>query len=119
MSEITQQGYDEIINYIMTNWKIIKFYDAGNNLKLSYNISQEQRIGVSKNEGKIIITALLKGSDSDISPLLPLTLSRIALFKENSNDAMIFETFNPVTINSTNDVFYFKLEIQVPQEGGN
>lgn len=117
MSEITQQGYDDIINYIMANWKILKFYD-GNSLKLTYNISQEQRIGISKNDGKIIISALLRGSDSDISPLLPLSLSRVALCKETSNDVMIFETFNTVSINSTNDVFYFKLEIQVPQEGG-
>lgn len=116
MSEITQQGYDDIINYIMSNWKILKFYDAGNNLKLSYDITQEQRIGISKNQGKIVISGLLKGSDSDINQILPLALARVALFKENSNDAVIIENFNTVTISSTNDVFYFKLEMQIPKE---
>jgi len=118
MADITSAGYDDIRAYIKNNWKIIKLYDSGNNEKISLEIGVDNRIGVSWTAGssKIIYTLLLKGSDSDISPLLPLTLAGIGIFKNGVNSALVYEIFAPQTISSTNDVLYLTLELQIPKE---
>ena len=119
MSEITSDGYEDIGEYIKDNWKILKFF-YDNSPKLSFVIGNDLRISREKREGKIIINALFRGSDSDISILLPLSLNKVELYKEGSDKALISESFSQVNINNANDIFYFYWEIQIPNitEGG-
>lgn len=59
---------------------------------------------------------VVKGSDSDLSSLLPLTFGKSAIFKVSSGgDSFSTESFTSFTMSSANDELTVVHKIEVPK----
>lgn len=115
MAEINNSGYQELRDFIQTNWKFLELRDAGGNPVLRIGTT-DPRVTWTHNDGAqtLELTAVIKGSDSDITK--PVTIAQSALYKQSTGGtAYSVEAFTSFTIQANEDQLTVKHQIQVPQ----
>lgn len=115
MAEITTQAYQNLRDYIQTNWKYIELRDNTNVPILRIDTS-DTRVTWTHTAGTnpLELTCVISGSDADIT--LPKTFASSAIFNvATGGDAFSLETFTAFTMSNTADQLTIKHQIQVPQ----
>lgn len=113
MAEITSQAYDNLRNYIQTNWNYIELRnDVGTGI-VRLNTT-DSRV-TSTLEGQTVkLQVVVKGSDTDIA--YPITISSSAIYDvATGGNAYSVESFTPFTIESDQDELTVIHNIEVPQ----
>lgn len=118
MSEINTNGYQELRDYIQANWKYLELRDGSGNPIVRLQAGVDPRVTWTHNAGAQVLelTAVIKGSDSDIGAL-PRTFASSAVFKVAANgSAFSVEAFSSsFTIATVDDQLTVKHRIQVPK----
>lgn len=112
MAEISTHAYDDIRNYVKSNWQYIELQnDVGTPIiRLS---PSDSRVTSIIDGNKVKITIVLKGSDSDISE--PITFSKSVIYKVASGgNPFSTETYAPFTIVGADDEITVNHSIQIP-----
>ena len=115
MAEITTNAYQDLRNYIQSNWKYIELQDESGNsvVRLSPTDSRVTWIHQS-NASTLQLQIIVKGSDSDITT--STTISKSAIFNVASGGAAYsVESFTPFTIESDQDELTVIHSIEVPR----
>lgn len=119
MSEINNYGYQDLRDYIQANWNYLELRDAGGAAIVRLQVGVDSRVTWTHTVGAQIleITAVIKGSDSDISGSLPKTFASSAVYKvASAGNAFSAEAFtSSFTIATVDDQLTVKHRIQVPK----
>ncbi|MCM3160989.1 hypothetical protein [Metabacillus litoralis] len=141
MAELKADGYIDLRQYILDNWKYVEVMsDTGTKIvrlqigtdqraKWTHTTTATKRVIIGYNSfgepmygdvplqdnQEMEVTINLSGADSDIT--LPKTFGKVALKKENKDgtDTVSLESFSPFTMSNTGDGLTIKHKIQVPQ----
>lgn len=113
MAEITSQAYDNLRNFIKTNWKYIELRNEIGTPIIRLSPS-DSRV-TSTLEGQTVkLQMIVKGADSDI--ITPVTISSSAIYDiATGGNAYSIESFTPFTIESDQDELTVIHNIEVPQ----
>ncbi len=117
MSAISSEGYQNLRDYVQANWKYIEFRDASANPILRIGVG-DSRVTWTHTPGAqtLELTAVIKGSDSDVSGLLPKTFASAAIFSVASGGtALSSEAFSNFTMSVSSDQMTVQYQIEVPQ----
>lgn len=117
MAEITSSGYQSLRDFIQSTWKYIELRDGAGTpiIRLS---PLDPRVTWTHQAGNqtLELTIVVKGSDSDISSVLPKTFAQSAIFDvASSGSPYSIETFTAFTMETDMDELTVKHQIQVPQ----
>lgn len=115
MAEITSQAYQDLRDYIQSNWQYIELRDDSNNAILRLSPS-DNRVMWTNNAGDqtLKLQIVVKGSDSDIT--LPKTFASSHIFNvATGGTSFSNETFTPFTMSTDQDELTVIHSIQVPQ----
>lgn len=115
MAEITTQAYQNLRDYIQSNWKYIELRDDTSTPILRIDTS-DPRLTWTHTAGSqtLELTCVISGSDVDIT--LPKTFANSAIYNvATGGDAFSVETFTAFTMQNEADQLTVKHQIQVPQ----
>lgn len=115
MAEITTEAYQDLRDYIQTNWNYIALNNSGGTeiLRLSPLDSRVSWVHVPSS-AELQLQIIVKGSDTEIP--LSTTIASSSIYKvASSGTAYSKESFNPFTFESENDELTVIHSIQVPQ----
>ena len=113
--EITQKAYQDLQNYILSNWKHIELQTAEGDKIVRLNTS-DSRVTTTLLDGSLVFIATIKGTDSDI--VKPVQFNHSAIFKtEDSTEQLSHETFTSFTMENNEDELTVTHTIQIPQKG--
>ncbi len=116
MSEITLVGYEDLRNYILSNWKTVRLMDSNNNEILTLIGGNDAEISISKSGNKILYNIVFSGQK--IANLLPKTVAKIGVYKDGGDVVILEALSSPLQIQATSDVVYITLELSIPNLGG-
>ncbi|MED4374307.1 hypothetical protein P9274_00985 [Schinkia azotoformans] len=113
MAEITSQAYDNLRNYIQTNWNYIELRNDSGTPIIRLNTT-DLRV-TSTLEGQTVkLQVIVKGSDTDIT--YPITISSSAIYDvATGGNAYSVESFTPFTIESDQDELTVIHNIEIPK----
>jgi len=117
MSAISSAGYQNLRDYIEANWKYIELRDASGNPIIRIGVG-DPRVTWTHTSGAqtLELTAVIKGSDADMSGILPKTFASAAIFSSASGGtALSSEAFSQFTMSVASDQITVKYQIEVPQ----
>lgn len=122
-TEITTPGYQSVRDFIQglasTSWQYLALINGASAEVLRLKIGTDPRVSWTHTAGArtLQITAVIKGSDADITALLPLTLASGAIYQASSGgspmhgvqafaegNATLSATGDQITVNYTIDV---------------
>ena len=115
MAEITSHAYQNLRDYIQSNWQYIELQDEQNNPILRLSPS-DNRVSWIHNAGDqtLKLQIIIKGSDTDIT--LPTNYAKSLIFNvATGGQPLSEESFSPFTMESEQDELTVIHEIQVPQ----
>lgn len=115
MAEITSQAYQDLRDYIQSNWQYIELQDDSGVAMLRLSPS-DSRVTWTHNAGDqtLKLQIVVKGSDSDIT--LPKTFASSHIFNVVSGGTSYSdETFTPFNMSTVDDELTVIHSIQVPQ----
>lgn len=115
MSEIKTAGYQDLRDYIQATWTYIELRD-NEGAAIIRLPATDPRVSWTHEPGAqtLELTAVIKGSDPDIS--LPQAIAGSALFKvDEGGEAISEETFIAFTLAAEEDEITIKHQLQVPQ----
>jgi hypothetical protein len=85
LTDISMAAYLDIRNYITTNWLGIELLNASGESILKITTADNRLEWVVDEESNIISMNLtINGSDAELAPLLPVTISRSRILKGNA-----------------------------------
>lgn len=105
MAEVTSYAYQDLRSYIQSNWKYIELQKPDGTAIIRKD-TNDSRVTWNHTAGSqtLELKFVVKGSDSDLSSLLPLTFGKSAIFKVSSGgDSFSTESFTSFTMSSAND----------------
>lgn len=115
MAEITSAAYQDLRDYIQSQWKYIELQNESGVAIIRLSPS-DNRVTWSHavNEQTLKLQIVVKGSDADINT--PTTFAKSAIFDvATEGTPYSVETFTPFTIESDQDELTVIHSIQVPQ----
>ncbi|MFT8321682.1 MAG: hypothetical protein ABF649_12310 [Bacillus sp. (in: firmicutes)] len=113
MAEITSAAYQNLRDYIQTNWKYIELQDDTGVAIIRLSPS-DSRVAYTAEGQTLKLQVVVKGSDADINT--PTTFAKSAIFDVASGGTPYSsETFTSFTIESDQDELTVIHSIQVPQ----
>ena len=117
MAEFSSAGYQSVRDLIQANWTFIEVRDNTGTAIVRLpgtdpRVTWTHTAGAQTLKRQVVI----KGSDSDISSLLPKTFGSVAIFSVASGgDVLASETFTNFTMESTSDQITLVLNMEVPK----
>lgn len=115
MAEVTSQAYQNLRDYIQSNWNYIELRDDTNTPILRINTS-DSRVTWTHTPGSqtLELSCVITGSDADIT--LPQTFASSAIYNVASGgNAYSVETFTAFTMSNDADQLTIKHQFEVPQ----
>ncbi|USK86160.1 hypothetical protein [Peribacillus asahii] len=115
MAEISTVAYQDLRNYIQTNWKYIELQDEAGTpvVRLSPSDSRVQWTHLA-NDQTLKLQVVIKGIDSDITA--PKTFTKSVIYNvPTGGSPLSSETFTPFTIESDQDELTVVHSISVPK----
>ncbi|MGE6259220.1 hypothetical protein ACQKCU_15160 [Heyndrickxia sporothermodurans] len=115
MAEITSQAYQDLRDYIQSNWKYIELQDESGKAIIRLSPT-DNRVTWSHAAGDqtLKLQVIIKGSDSDITK--PSTLAKSLIFNvTQGGQPFSIESFTPFTIEQNEDELTVIHSIQVPK----
>ncbi|MGG4039292.1 hypothetical protein [Heyndrickxia ginsengihumi] len=115
MAEITTQAYQNLRDYIQSNWQYIELQDDSDGAILRLSPS-DSRVTWTHNAGDqtLKLQIVVKGSDTDIT--LPKTFASSHIFNVATGGISFSdESFTPFTMSTDQDELTVIHNIQVPQ----
>lgn len=115
MAEITSYAYQDLRDYIQSNWKYIELQNESGVAILRLSPT-DSRCTWTHNAGDqtLKLQVVIKGSDTDIT--LPCTFAKSVIFNiATGGNAISEESFTPFTLESEQDELTVIHNIQVPQ----
>ena len=119
MAEIATKGYEDLRAYVEATWKYIELQNSSGTAIIRKDIG-DARVTWNHTAGAqtLQLKFVVKGSDADLSGLLPKTFAKSAIFKvATGGDSMTTETFTSFTMAVADDQLTVIHNIQVPQVG--
>lgn len=117
MAEFSSAGYQAVRDDIQANWSYVELRD-NTGTPIIRIPGTDPRLSWTHTAGAQTLKrqALIKGSDSDISSLLPKTFASMALFNVASGgNALAVESFTNFTMESTSDQLTVVMNMEVPK----
>lgn len=112
MAEITSQAYQDLRQYIQSNWQYIELQDESSTPIIRLSPS-DSRVTTTIEGNNVKITVVLNGTDPTV---INKTFAKSAIFKVGTGgQSFSLETFTPFTIESEQDELTVIHNIQVPQ----
>ncbi|KZB90119.1 hypothetical protein A2U94_17855 [Bacillus sp. VT 712] len=97
--DISTQGYDNLRNYIQSNWKYIELQSSAGTSVIRLT-NTDSRVTITNSNGKITYVLVLKGSDVPVGT----EVAKSAIFNVASGGtAFSTETFTSFTFAGTQD----------------
>ena len=115
MAEVTSNAYQDLRDYIQTNWQYIELQDDTGTPVIRLSPS-DSRVTWTHSAGSQTLTLqiVVKGSDSDIP--VPSNFGQSVIFNvATGGNALSTETFTSFTMESDNDELTVTHNIEVPQ----
>lgn len=113
MAEITNYAYQDLRDYIKSNWQFIELQDDQNNPIIRLSPS-DSRVKSEIEGNNVKLTVVIKGNDTDITS--PSTFAKSVIYDVATGGQPISEeSFTPFTIESDQDELTVIHTIQVPQ----
>lgn len=115
MAEITNYAYQNLRDYIQSNWQYIELQDEAGNAILRLSPT-DSRYTWTHNAGDqtLKLQVVIKGSDTDIT--LPCTFAKSVIYNvATGGQPLSEETFTPFTVETEQDELTVIHNIQVPQ----
>ena len=112
--EILSAGYQDLRQYISTNWSTLKVLDASNAVVTTIALATDTRVSVLADytHQEMQYKIVLKGSDSDIG--VGKVVAGTQLYKGTTAVGAI-ETFTSFTFENSADTLNITVHIQVPK----
>ena len=117
MAEISANGYQDIRNRIQAGWQYIELRDEAG-VAIVRLPESDPRVTWTHEPGAqtLELTAVVKGDDTDIAPLLPKTFGSAALYTVASGgEPMAVESFTQFTMSTAADQLTVIFKVEVPQ----
>lgn len=113
MAEITQAAYQNLRDYIQSNWKYIELQDDTGVAIVRLSPSDSRVTSIIEGNN-VKITVVVKGSDSDITA--PKTFAKSVIYNvATGGSPLSVESFTPFTIEGDQDELTIIHSIQVPK----
>ncbi|MGM7635501.1 hypothetical protein [Bacillus sp. Hm123] len=111
MAQIKEAAYEDLRNYIQSNWKYIELQDETGSSIIRLD-STDNRVTSTIEGNNVKITIVIKGSELS----LPKTFAKSVIFKESTGGIPLSEeSFTAFTIEAPEDELTVNHTIQVPQ----
>jgi len=112
MAEISTAAYQDLRNYIQTNWKYIELQNESGTSIVRLSPSDSRVTSVIEGN-KVKLTIVLKGSDADI--VEPLTFVKSVIYNvATGGTPFSTETYEPFTLVGADDEITVNHSIQIP-----
>lgn len=115
MAEITEEGYQNIRDYIESNWIYHSLRDNSDDEIVRIDTDDSRTEWTHDSESQVLeLTTTVAGEDSDISP--PQEFAGSEIYDGSSGgDPYADETFESFTIETDSDELTVKHRIEVPE----
>lgn len=113
MTEITSAAYEDLRNYMKSEWKYIELQND-KNVKIVRLASTDPRVTISVAAETVKFQVVMKGTDADLQ--LPITFAKSKIFKDaTTNTSLCEESFTQFAMESESDELTVVHTIQVPK----
>lgn len=116
-TEITTAGYQSIRDFIQANWKYIELRDGVGSPIIRIGIGDARVTWTHlANAQTLKLQIVVKGSDSELSALLPKTFASSAIYAvSTAGTTFAVESFSNFTMEASGDELTVIHQLEIPQ----